>query len=161
MPPIGLCNMADEAWDQSAQERALEIIEAECAYVDEFGCMFVDRSYTGGRPTLKHRGRKTTIAQALALPMKGQHTRHICGNEACVNPDHLMVGSPSENALDAYSHGVLERGWRHPRAVDLKPEQVMAIRADTRSQRDIAEAWGIAQSTVGQIRRGEGRWAEH
>ncbi|MDV7145241.1 hypothetical protein R3X27_21365, partial [Tropicimonas sp. TH_r6] len=73
--------MTDVEWWDTAQCHALEIVNNECAHVDEFGCKFVDRSHTGGRPTFKHRGRKATIAQAIALPAKCQHTRHICGNE--------------------------------------------------------------------------------
>ncbi len=151
--------MNGASWKVAANARALEIIERE-GVQGETGCIYLSRSHTGGRPSFGIAGRKLTVANAVAMPGKGQHTRHLCHDEACVNPSHLLVGTPSENACDAYDVGSLKRGAEHPRAVHFAPGEIEQIRNDTRSQAVIAKAWGIAQSTVGQIRRGEGRWAD-
>ncbi|WP_108835717.1 hypothetical protein [Tateyamaria sp. Alg231-49] len=152
--------MTEACWILAAHVHALETVKTEQAFMNEFGCIYVNRSHSGGRPTFKFRDRKATIAQAIAMPTRGQHTRHLCGDAACVNPNHLIVGTPSENAFDAYEQGALERGARHPKAVDLSSEDAAVIRRDKRPQREIARKWGIAQSTVGQIKRRERRWAE-
>jgi hypothetical protein len=39
---------------------------------------------------------------------KGMHVLHRCDNPPCVNPDHLFLGTNSENQLDSVSKG------RHP-----------------------------------------------
>lgn len=150
--------MNDVEWMLAANKHAAKIVNEE-AFHDDCGCFVINRSHTQGRPTMNFRGRKITIAQALAMPGKGQHTRHLCHNQACVNPGHLVVGTPSQNAHDAYDVGDLERGARHPQALPLTDDQVTEIRADPRSQRVIAKEYGIAQSTIGQIKRREGRWA--
>ena len=35
----------------------------------------------------------------------GLETRHTCHNRACVNPDHVVEGSHSENIQDAWDNG--------------------------------------------------------
>ncbi|WP_425043818.1 hypothetical protein [Primorskyibacter sp. S87] len=150
--------MTDEEWWQSARNRALEIVETEGIYCGEVGCVVLNRAHRGGRPVFGIHGASILISEAVALPNVGQVTRHLCGNEACVNPNHLKAGTHAENAGDAVRHGRLVRGIRHPKAIKINKEDEDAIRADTRTQREIAAQYGIAQSTVGQIKRGEGRW---
>ena len=152
--------MTDAEWWHVAQVRALEIVEAEGMYCGEVGCVVLDRAHRGGRPVFSIFGASLLIAEAIAQPNVGQVTRHLCGNEACVNPNHLIAGSPAENAADAVRHGRVVRGSRHPKAVRISNEDVRAIRSDMRPQRDIADQYGVAQSTVGQIMRREGRWAD-
>jgi excisionase family DNA binding protein len=89
--------MSDQDWLRAAHERAMEIVERE-GVMNELGCIFVDRSHTEGRPGFGLKRKKITISQAIAMPGKGLHTRHLCHEEACVNPNHLVVGTPSEKA---------------------------------------------------------------
>lgn len=55
---------------------------------------------------------------------------HHCDVRACVNPDHLFLGSKSDNALDAILKG------RRFGTVRLRVEDVQRIRATFRQGRD-------------------------
>lgn len=53
---------------------------------------------------------------------------HTCSVRACVNPDHLFLGTHSENMLQAYSEGTRScKGGLHPRSKLTEPE-VLEIR---------------------------------
>lgn len=78
---------------------------------------------------------------------------HTCDNPSCVRPDHLYEGNHAENMRDRAVRGRLDqRGTKNP-AQHLFPEEVLAIRADPRTQADIASSYGISQSHVSQIKR--------
>ena len=36
---------------------------------------------------------------------KGKQIRHLCGNPHCLEPKHLKIGTPKENADDKRKHG--------------------------------------------------------
>lgn len=77
---------------------------------------------------------------------EGLQIDHLCRQKDCVNPEHLEAVSCGENLR---------------RASKLSPEDVRAIRGWAGvggwSQGRIAKAWGIQQSTVSKLVRGE-RW---
>jgi hypothetical protein len=89
---------------------------------------------------------------------------HKCDNPSCFNPEHLYLGTKADNYADMVERGhpVLPppatatqraRGERHGNS-RLTAEQVAAIRADCRSGREVALAYGICPSTVSRVRRG-------
>jgi hypothetical protein len=78
---------------------------------------------------------------------------HRCDNPACVRPDHLFVGTRTDNNRDMTAKG------RHTRiACHLTPAQVQEIRrryaAGGISQRRLADEYGVVQQTVGDILTG-------
>jgi hypothetical protein len=75
---------------------------------------------------------------------------HRCDNPGCVRPDHLFLGTHADNLRDAASKGRMERGEQHYNA-KLTEDDVRAIRADTRLQREIAEDLGISRQNVSLI----------
>jgi hypothetical protein len=78
----------------------------------------------------------------------GMQVMHSCNNKICCNPAHLSAGTPTQNTNDAY---------RRSHRAKLTNAQAEAIRLDTRTQMAIAAAYGIGQSQVSRIKRGESR----
>jgi hypothetical protein len=79
---------------------------------------------------------------------------HSCDNPACVNPDHLFLGSHAENMADMASKGRAPKGETHV-AAKLTEADVLAIRAETGTQQEIAAKYGISTSQVSRIRLGQ------
>ena len=74
--------------------------------------------------------------------------RHTCDNPQCVNPAHLKPGTQADNLNDMAERGRGRRTHLHKTIV----EQAKIMQG---TQREVADILGIAQSTVGRIRRGE------
>lgn len=74
-------------------------------------------------------------------------THGPCHNKGCVNPKHLSWKTPKGNAADRTRDGTEHHGEGKAQS-KLTEAQVLAIRSDTRSQRQIAVAYGIAPSNV-------------
>jgi len=95
----------------------------------------------------------------------GLEILHKCDNPWCVNPDHLFIGSQSDNIIDSVSKGRFNRPWgeNHPKA-KLTVEQVHEIRYlyaprvgryDRRmSQRKLARLYGVSRSAIDNILKG-------
>lgn len=79
---------------------------------------------------------------------------HKCDTPACVNPDHLFLGTHKDNAQDRDRKGRASAGDGHPGA-KLTWAKVAAIRADNRTQRIISEDYGVARSLISRIRTGK------
>jgi DNA-binding CsgD family transcriptional regulator len=86
----------------------------------------------------------------------GMNVLHRCDNPLCVRPDHLFLGTQSDNIKDCVAKGrfahARARGERHAHA-KLTESDVLAIRADSRLQKDIARQHGITQAVVSKIKR--------
>ena len=82
---------------------------------------------------------------------KGKLVCHKCDNPACLNPDHLLLGTPAENSADMASKGRSLQGERHHKA-KLTEAQVKAIRADSRSGKLIGRDYGVSDTMVYMIK---------
>lgn len=91
-----------------------------------------------------------------ALPT-GRVVRHRCDNPACINPDHLVLGSPGENSRDMVERGRSLRGEKH-NMVKLTAEQVATIKSTPNtygSGRKLARAFGVSATTISAVRSGQ------
>ena len=80
---------------------------------------------------------------------EGLHVLHHCDVPRCVRPDHLFIGTRSDNMADMQAKG---RGNRSdPKLVD----EVMGLRSAGRTQQSIADQLGISQSLVSLIVLGQ------
>lgn len=82
----------------------------------------------------------------------GLHVLHKCDTPLCVNPDHLFVGTPADNAEDKVAKGRHPVGEGHPFA-KMSASKAMAIFSATGTQRAIAALFGVPQSQVCAIKR--------
>lgn len=71
---------------------------------------------------------------------------HICDNPACVKPEHLFLGTHTENMQDMMAKG---RGKRP--AVTMEQREV--ILTSPLSARKLALAMGLGRNQVNLIRR--------
>jgi hypothetical protein len=97
----------------------------------------------------------------------GMDICHTCDNPSCVNPDHLFLGTRSENILDSVAKG----RWHNPDnsgskngQSKLNEEQVAEIRASfvringvTSNALALAEKFRVSRATIWDIIAGR-RW---
>lgn len=91
---------------------------------------------------------------------------HTCDNPRCVNPHHLRIGTTKDNAHDM----VQKNRWRggfmpgpdarrlfgasHPMS-KLTDADVVSIRQDPRSQKQLARAYGVSPKLIHNIKAGK------
>jgi hypothetical protein len=77
---------------------------------------------------------------------------HKCDVRKCVNPNHFFLGSNLDNQLDSISKGRNARGERTGTS-KLTEKDVVAIRLDSRIQREVAADYGVSRELIGCIKR--------
>lgn len=95
----------------------------------------------------------------------GEFVCHRCDNPPCCNPDHLFLGSPRDNVLDAISKGrafvpMSEPGEKNPSA-KLRTIDVIEARRLVKaghSLRVVAEKFGVTKQAIWRIKKGQ-TWA--
>lgn len=90
---------------------------------------------------------------------KGMLVCHRCDNPRCVNPDHLFLGTDSDNMRDkiAKNRHNVPKGELNRRAI-LTEAQALAILGDPRPYAQIAADYGVTAPTIGSIKNRES-WA--
>lgn len=86
--------------------------------------------------------------------------RHTCGKGhlGCINPNHLIWGTRSENQLDRADHLTSIRGTSHPQN-KLTEQEVLSIRAMVgQSPREVGSKFGVDRMTIKDIWAGR-TWA--
>ena len=86
-----------------------------------------------------------------AIPA-GLSVLHKCDVPSCVNPDHLFLGTTADNMADKISKERQVRGETCGKS-KLTDAAVRAIRADTRSDEDIAADHRVTALTIRDVKR--------
>ena len=105
----------------------------------------------------------------------GKHVLHKCDNPPCFNPDHLYVGSRSDNMSDAVERGQIvaqldvlkdarqktgydKTGGEHP-ASQLSESERREIRDRYQNediyQKELANEYGVSRPTISRVVRGK------
>jgi hypothetical protein len=90
----------------------------------------------------------------------GLQVNHKCDNRFCVNPDHLWLGTQTDNLRDMVRKGrdvTQRRGY--PNSARLRPAHILAIRLSKEKSSVLAEQYGVTPDTIRDIRNRNGtRW---
>lgn len=84
---------------------------------------------------------------------------HTCDNRACVNPNHMFVGSRADNIRDCVSKDRNQFGERHWSA-KLSVDAVRTIRSDQEhSCSELGKRFNVDPSVISRIKTGRA-WAQ-
>jgi len=102
-----------------------------------------------GRPIRAHRFAYQLFKGHIT---KGRLVLHSCDNRLCVNPDHLRLGTHTDNMQDASERNRLRKGEKSHFA-KLTESEVLQIRAlaGHKKQKDIATQFKVSRAIVCQI----------
>lgn len=84
---------------------------------------------------------------------EGMCVCHKCDNRACVNPEHLWLGTQADNVRDMHKKARQRNqlGERNSNA-KLTDREVWEIRATNYPQKRIAPLYGTTQSNISLLR---------
>lgn len=105
----------------------------------------------GGKTCLSHR--VAWVFKHGSIP-DGMLICHRCDEPACVNWRHLWIGTNRDNLDDMLKKGRSRHGENHIDA-KLTERNVLAIRDDSRSLRQLSKVYGVGYGVIGQIKRRE------
>lgn len=76
---------------------------------------------------------------------------HRCNTPACVNPEHLYLGTVVENTNDRMKAGTSMRGERH-HDTPFTEKDVIAIRQSPESGASLARRLGVSRQAINKIK---------
>lgn len=141
-------------------------------YLDRFNTRYVVDSATGcwnwvgtvnayGYPNARFRncigGHRVSYYLYKGQPPTGISVCHTCDNRACVNPDHLFLGTNADNAHDRHTKGRTCSGEDRPQA-RLSEQDIMDIRSRYIPRKvtlqQLADEYGVNNSHIWHIVHG-------
>lgn len=110
-------------------------------------------SVIGGPSQTTVYGHRWSYEQAKGKIPKGLFVMHTCNNRACVNPEHLSLGTPADNSRHMVACERQTRGEKNPMS-KLTNEIVLSIRsrvASGETQKSVRVSMGLSKGHVSSI----------
>ncbi len=105
----------------------------------------------------QHRAHRVSWEMHYGPVPNGLYVCHHCDTRRCIRPDHLFLGTHSDNMKDAATKG--HQSGERNNAAKLTWQDIEKIRGEYRpwkiTQENIAERFGIARSNVSRIVNGK------
>lgn len=126
-------------------------VRKDCCCVTDLGCN------SDGYPAVRINGRVTSLHRVMYAELngpipEGKVVRHTCDNPACVNPNHLILGTHADNVKDRVDRGRSAIGERHGRH-KLTRDDVLAIRHGSEGVRATARKYSVDPKAIRMIRQ--------
>lgn len=104
----------------------------------------------------KRRSAHRIIYESLVGPIpKGMFVLHRCDNPACVNPNHLFLGTAQDNSNDMKAKGRQAKGSQAcSKLCESQVVEILSHKQAGMSTPSIAQKYGVTTRTVRKIIRG-------
>lgn len=117
---------------------------------ERYGAFWVDDTFNNGRMTGAHRA-SIYLYKGIKADT-GESVCHKCDNTLCVNPDHLFIGSHTDNMKDMAEKG-RHRTGREKLTADDK-EAARRMRTEGLEVKKIAEIFNIDRGYASKLLKG-------
>lgn len=145
-------NMKDRFWRQVEKTETCWLWKGTCS--GGYGSFSMP-------PTSRHKGHirrthKVSWEWENGPIPEGKQINHHCDVKNCVRPEHLYLGTHTDNMRDAFARGQLVRpkGEANLNA-KLTEEAVRMIRASSSTGTAMAQKFGVSQSAISAVRAGK------
>ncbi len=121
------------------------------------GCWLWIGSFNNkGYGVIRHFGNQM-LAHRMSVILDGRDptgklVMHKCDTPACVNPNHLVMGTNQENMIDCSKKGRICRGEKNPSS-KVNEDVVKAIRESGLNGVQLANTYGVTKNTIYVIKR--------
>ena len=139
----------DKFGDDYVDERTITLAESGCwiwmlsTVKGGYG-----KAYDGSKTYMAHRA----IWEARNGPIpEGMLLCHRCDIASCVNPDHMFLGTSSDNSADMVKKGRSARGEKIGNA-KLTPDLVSRIRKSSKTDQATAHEFGVSKTSIWHVR---------
>lgn len=138
---------------ESVKKRLLDRMEKQ-----DNGCILYTGQNNGTYGQIEY-ARKTYLAHRASYTVfkgeipNGMCVCHSCDVPLCINPDHLWLGTYSQNVQDMIN----KKRYRYNPRKKLSDDQVERIRSSLAAgkvHREIAEEFGVSQSYISMLNTG-------
>jgi hypothetical protein len=133
-----------------------EVFDAKTVPEPNTGCLLWTGGYGGYGRFRRLVAHRYSWERAFGVIPAGMLVCHKCDTPACVNPDHLFLGTDLDNARDKITKGRALFGEKHPIALSAeRVRRIASLRSAGAKYRNIAEEVGCSSYTIYKVTSGD------